>query len=307
MGCRRTTRTDSGSATTFHPEVPVTFSQRIAKRCRLWWDPPRPGSGRSLADAAHRLVERRTVRRRDDPEEIWRCCDSWPRTLVDKWNGGEFAARFGCPLPELYWHGGALATPPFESLPDHFVVRPARGAGREGVRVVSQGRELLLRESATSAELRMCYSLPRRLLTPVPLVIEEFVRSEDGSHRLPPELKCHVFGGTVAAVELVERVVSEAHSRRYYTPSWGTFPDPMHTNMPISEVRSRPEGLGPMVALAARIGAELGTYMRIDFFASDRGCVFNEFSTVPVLGRGFTPYCNELFGALWEEHCRDAI
>jgi TupA-like ATPgrasp len=287
--------------------VAAPFSERIVRRRRLWWHPPRPGTGRTLGDAAHRLVERRTVRRRDDSDEAWRCCNSWPRTLVDKWNGREFAARFGCPLPELYWHGGALATPPFESLPEHFVIRPTRGANRDNVRVVTQGRELLLRESATTAELRTRYSFARRVLTPVPLVIEEFVRSEDGSRRLPPELKCHVFGGAVAAVELVERVVSVAHSRRYYTPSWETFPDPMNTNMPISEIRSRPEGLEPMVELAARIGAELGTYMRIDFFATDRGCVFNEFSTLPVLGQGFTPYCDELFGALWEEHCPGAI
>ena len=155
------------------------------------------------------------------------------------------------------------------------------GPAREGVRVVTRGRELLLGVPATTAELRRRYSVARRALSPVPLVIEEFVRSEDGSYRLPPELKCHVFGGAVAAVELVERVVSEAHSRRYYTPSWGTFPDPMHTNMPISAVRSRPEGLEPMVALAARIGAELGTYMRIDFFASMGGVFFNEFSIDP--------------------------
>jgi hypothetical protein len=41
--------------------------------------------------------------------------------------------------------------------------------------------------------------------------------------------------------------------------------------------------------------------MRIDFFATDRGCMFNEFSSVPVGGHENTPYCDELFGALWAE------
>jgi hypothetical protein len=54
------------------------------------------------------------------------------------------------------------------------------------------------------------------------------------------------------------------------------------------------------------MGAELGTYMRIDFFATDGGCVFNEFSSAPGRGEGYTPYCNGVFGALWAERFPDA-
>jgi hypothetical protein len=32
-----------------------------------------------------------------------------------------------------------------------------------------------------------------------------------------------------------------------------------------------------MLEPAARLGAAIGPYMRVDFFASDVGCVFNEF------------------------------
>ena len=72
------------------------------------------------------------------------------------------------------------------------------------------------------------------------------------------------------------------------------------------EIKEAPACLGRMLELAGRMGAELGTYMRIDFFVTDGGCVFNEFSSVPLRGRYFTPYCDRVFGALWAERFPDA-
>jgi hypothetical protein len=45
--------------------------------------------------------------------------------------------------------------------------------------------------------------------------------------------------------------------------------------------------------------AGLGSIVRIDFFATGRGCVFNEFSSTPWNGEGFTAFCDDLFGGLW--------
>src|SRR5205807_6454026 len=101
------------------------------------------GGQRPLRDALHRLRERRAFRDRDDRGEQWRCCDRWPRTLMNKWNGREFAARHGCPLPELYWRGSDPRAAPLESPPDRFVIRPVFGAGRRGAMVVVDGEERL--------------------------------------------------------------------------------------------------------------------------------------------------------------------
>jgi hypothetical protein len=45
--------------------------------------------------------------------------------------------------------------------------------------------------------------------------------------------------------------------------------------------------------------------MRIDHFASHRGCVFNEFSFGARRSARHTPYCDELIGTLWPERCPD--
>jgi hypothetical protein len=270
----------------------------------MWWDAPWPGRGRGLGDAVHRLHERHAVRRREDPDETWRCCERWPRTLIDKWNGREFAARHGCELPALYWRGPGSGAP-LESLRDQFVIRPVMGMDRRGVYVVAGGRELLRDESATPEELRLRLSPPRRLARPVPVLIEEFVRSEDGGYELPLEYKCHTFGGTVPIIQLIEREGIHEAKHRWYTPAWEPIDDQMNVELPQAEVGDPPRCLDRMLELAARLGRELGTYMRIDFFATDRGCVFNEFSSVPGRGIGFTPYCELLLGAMWAELCPD--
>jgi hypothetical protein len=275
------------------------FSQRIARRGRLWWDPPRPGSGRPLRDAAHRLRERGAVRMRDDPDEVWRCCESWPRVLVHKWNGREFAARHGALLPELYGRAGRFGRLPLDALPADFVVRPVRGAERRGVLVVAGGRDLLRGGPVDAASLRR----PRR----TPVVLEERVTREDGSPGLPLEAKCHVFGGTLGAIELLERVGTVAVARRYYTPGWEPFPEQIDAIVPELELRDPPAGTAEMVAAAESAGRALGTYIRMDFFATAGRCVFNEFSTVPRRGRDFSDYGNAHFGALWAEHCAEAV
>ena len=80
----------------------------------------------------------------------------------------------------------------------------------------------------------------------------------------------------------------------------------MNTDLAQAEPRDPPRCLEEMLRLARRLGVAIGTHMRIDFFASDSGYVFNEFSSAPNGGKCFTPFCDDLFGALWEETFPDA-
>jgi hypothetical protein len=253
------------------------------------------------------LREGRALRHRGDPDSAWRCCGYWQRTLLNKWNGREFAARHGCDLPALYWTGFDYSPALFESLPAEFVVRPLWGpATREGA-VVAAGRDLL--RDAPTSPADVCARLPTRRWArrPAPILIEELIKPEDGHVALPLELKCHTFGGHVAAIQVVERRAALDLKSHYYTTGWESMRDPMTTLLPFDEqIRDPPGCLKTMLALAAALGASIGTYMRVDFFLTDRGCVFNEFSSVPGGGsRWCTPYCDDLFGRLWMEECPD--
>jgi hypothetical protein len=277
-----------------------TFSQRLATRNELWWTRRRWTDWRAYPGLLHRFLELRAVRSQHDPDDVWRCCALWQRTLLDKWNSREFVSRHGCPVPELYWAGAELADAPFESLPRDFVIRPVLGAAQRGVLVVADGWDLMRNRAAPLAELRRRRPWPRPLGRRPRFLIEELVEPEDGSRSLPLEYKCHTFGDTVAAIQVIARTGPAAGRHRLYTPEWTPFPEPLRRGEE-DDLRAPPRCLPQILELAARLGVAFGTYAWIDFFATDRGCLFNEFSSMPTLGSKVTPYADEWFGALWAE------
>lgn len=276
--------------------TPVPFSELLRRRSERWWGGRatlgcRPG-------ALHRLREWYTFRSRDDPPQRWRCCALWQRLLLNKWNAREFAARHGAAVPQLYaW--GLPALLPLARLPRQFVIRPVRGTGRRGVHVVSDGRELLRDQPASIDALRARLRRPFFEAWTVPVLAEEFVRNEAGQHRLPLEYKCHSFAGTIAAVQVMERLGPALARHRYYTTGFEPLPDDLDAAFPPLAPQRPPAFLPEMLRQAETLGAALGVYMRIDFFASDHGCVFNEFSSVPRVVP--SPRHDAHLGALWAE------
>jgi hypothetical protein len=282
-----------------------TFTERLVRRRRVWWGPPLPGRGRSVADALHRLRERREPRSRHDPDEHWRCCESWPRTLLDKWNAREFAAKHGAPQVKLHWFGSDHGEAPLDSIGDRFVIRPTRGSNKQGVLVVLDGTERLFGGSATGADLRARLPRSRLLRRPAPMLLEEFAEPHDDG-LLPLEYKTHTFGGHVGVVELMSRTWANDPRHRYYTPDWTLLPN-LNTYADEDDLRDPPPCLGDMLSHASRLGEQIGTYMRIDFFVSNRGCLFNEFSSTPLGGGYNTPDGDRILGELWAERIGDAV
>jgi hypothetical protein len=290
--------------------APRGFSRRLRLRHELWWGRPRRlADWRRVGGVLHRAAERRRFHSRNDPDEAWRCCEHWQRTLLNKWNGRELAARHGVPLPELLWFGRSLWKLPVRSLPARFAVRPAFGRKRRGVYVVANGRELLRREPLRAAGLRRRLVREHGPLSLEPILVEAFAAPEDGGDRLPTECKFHVFGDVVAAIEVIERasIRLEDARVRVLTPGWEPFRDPMLTGYPVADLREAPRALDEMLAHALRLGGAFGSYVRVDFFATDTGCLFNEFSSTPrYRSLGYTPYCDELFESLWQEKFPEA-
>jgi hypothetical protein len=280
----------------------MTFSDRIRNRVRLWWG----DASRRGPPSLHALRERYSLRHRDDPDDAWRCCPLWQRTLVNKWNSREFVGKHGGTLPQLYWCARMPSRRRMQTLPSHFVLRPVLGTNEQGVHVVANGRDLLRDEPFSVAALYRNILRAGRLAWTRPILAEEFVRSADGEYRLPVEYKCHTFAGTVAAVQVIEQSDVAGPRTRFYTSDWDVFPDHMSTILPEGERQEPPRHLADMLGLAVRLGTELETYMRIDFFETDRGWVFNEFASTPSRGEFFTPYCDDLFGQLWTKKCPSA-
>jgi hypothetical protein len=303
----QTTRDRAGDPPEASP-VPA-FSARLLERRARWWGRPfRWSSLESYRDTVHRTCERFATHAADQAPAAWHCCRYWQRTLIDKTASRVFAQRHGCALPELYWTGRRIGRIPFEALPPRFVLRPARGTAAAGVYVIAGDRELLRDIAMPRAALRRRVWREHGPIASAPLLVEAFVPAEADGVRMPVEYKCHTFGGIVGAVQVLERTGQLTGLHRYYTPRWEAFADPMDTHYPPAPMRPPPPWLDTMLAAAARMGQAIGTYMRIDFFGSAAGPVFNEFSSTPqVRGLRYTPCCEAHFGALWQAQFPDAV
>jgi len=283
----------------------VPYSERLRRRQRIWWGGGEPGHPTTGRAKLHRAREWRTFRRRDDSDVAWRCCAHWPRSLINKWNGREFAARYGLALPELYWRRYPLQPLPLERLPPRYVLRSVRGFGRRSVRVVVDGVDRLRDEPVTTGELRRWLRWGAEGGCTVAVLAEEHVGGADGA--LPPEIKCYTFGGAVPAVQILHRGVGERRTTRFYSPRWEPLPGRVVATVEESAPEPPPAGLDEMVRASAAVGREVATFLRVDFFATPRGPVFNEFSSVPGGGVGYAPFGDAFLGAAWSEHVPDAI
>jgi hypothetical protein len=135
------------------------------------------------------------------------------------------------------------------------------------------------------------------------ILIEEFVRTERGEYTLPVEYKCHVFQDRIGAIQVIERDHARPATSKhtFYMPNWNPFKEKMLDNYPLGNYMDPPACLDEILKAAKSLGTAYGTYVRIDFYATDKGCVFGEFSSTPGEGRDFTEYADRYFESLWRE------
>jgi hypothetical protein len=264
---------------------------------------------KTVTAVLHAQHEKRIRHSREDPERAWQCCDLWPRKILGKWNGREFSASYGATLPELFACGRSTRKLSLNSLPPRFVVRPEWGSAGHGVLVIVEGRELRRDEEVPGDVTFGSYARSRG--TAGRYLVEEFIARDNDAPQLPVEYKCHVFGDMIAGIEVIDRDSPGPHrvTKGYFRPDWTQFDEPMDTSRPPVDVNlPDPPFRNAMIDLSGRLGATIGTYMRIDFFAGKSSFVFNEFSSAPNIKRPmYTPYCNDLFGRFWDEKIPDAI
>ena len=279
----------------------LLFSERLQRRARVWWGKPNKWRNRdSYRHLLHRLKENHSLLSEDDPEERWRCCALWQRLLSNKWNARQFVQRHGFRVPALYWYGRRPGALPIDALPDHFVVRPIWGAATRGTYVFARDRDLLSGIPFSKASLKEHLVRTAGRFVRFPIMAEEFVKTESGRYELPTEYKWYMFGDTVGAIQVVQRSDRDEARNRFYTAGWEPFDDPINTHNAVADYVDPPRGLGELLTCAQTLGAAYGTFVRVDLYATDAGCVFGEFSSTPLEGRYFTPFAEHYFGELWQ-------
>ena len=136
-------------------------------------------------------------------------------------------------MPDLYWHGRDLSTLDFASLPPHYVLRPTLGHSSKDVFVMAEGVNLMDERVYCEQELKKQLAKIIAQDPGISILVEEFVRSEDGRYRLPTDYKLQMFGGKVGSVEAMRRLSRHTTKKRSYTETWEPLSEPI--NVPTAQ------------------------------------------------------------------------
>jgi hypothetical protein len=135
---------------------------------------------------------------------------------------------------------------------------------------------------------------------------EEFLIPESGreSDVIPRDYKFYCFGEEIALVHVVlRRSVKDkyANVHHYLDSDFREISRKMITTREVPEdAFPMPDCWAAMVKDVRTLGKEMGCFMRIDMFATDKGPVFGEFTPTPEGGKGYTEWADKYLATFWK-------
>lgn len=241
-----------------------------------------------------------------DPISAWKDVPNWQRKLSNKYNAREFAKIHHCKVSELYWKGRDPDEINFDAFPDQYVIRPTIGHSCDKVFLMDHGLNLLDKQLYTKDDIRHILKKALRENSYLEFLIEEFLRSENGEYKIPDDYKIHAFNGKIACIALINRYGRKEGQQRFYDENWNPVKH-FHTVYPPAPHQGPPKCLEEMICQAKKLSKAYEIFVRIDFYATDKGAVFGEFTPTPSLGNGFSNYGEKLLQSYWDKYCKGMI
>jgi hypothetical protein len=229
--------------------------------------------------------------------------------IEDKLKGYCFADRHGIDRPVVYGIYDGIEAVPWQSLPDHFVLKPRHGASNRGVLALQRVDDatywdVMLKRSWTIAEIVESVAGMRETGRVSSTVFaEELLRDPHRDGHMPMDWKLMCFEGSVGLVlqkDLRDSAIPADWRFKFWDREFTSlgpikYPD---RHDPHLSPPADPKGL---VAVAERAAALTGLpLVRIDLFESHRGVVLGEFSPLPGHAQVFTSTADADLGDLWE-------
>ena len=270
------------------------FADRIVRRHKLFWGGPDAEKVRNVRMSA------------SDPIEKWMDDPYWQRKLSNKANAREFAKMQGCQVPDLYWRGSDVENIDFSTLPPYYVIRPTTGHSSKMVFVMDHGTNLFDGKTYTPEEIKAALKEAIAKKADQEFLIEEFLKNEAGEHSVLTDYKFFCFNGEIAVVWEIQRIGPKTGHATFYDEHWQQL-DEVHVFYPPKEKGPAPKCFPDMVRQAKSLSKAYGIFVRLDFYATDRGAVFGEFTPTPALGRGHTRYGKKRLLKYWDTFCKGQI
>ncbi len=271
------------------------FYNRILNRSRNYWEVPN-------AD----MIRNQRMFATDDLSE-WKDAQHWQRKLSNKANAKEFAMKNNCKVAELYWRGADADTIDFSVLPSHYVIRPTIGHSSGMVYVMENGTNLFDKKVYSHEQIRENLRTALVENPHLEFLIEEFLKNEQGNYGILVDYKFFCFNGEIAAVGVIERRSPNSGDESFVDENWNVLPRITIAYSVPKALPEQPACWDEMVAKVKELSKVYEIFVRLDFYATDKGAVFGEFTPTPGMGRNYTPFGKKLLLEYWDKYCKDTL
>ena len=271
------------------------FIKRLKRRHYAFWkDPARQELDHPILDSSY-------------PLKIWKEGENWQRRLSNKFNAKEFAKKYNCKVVDLYWKVRNVREIDFESLPPHYVIKPTIGHGSRQMWLMSNGVNLFDNRAWRKDEILDAMESITVENQKLEFLIEEFVRTPEGRYEIPLDYKFFMFNGSVACIEVIERKSPGKGTKVFYDEDWNELKTINYSSLKSGQGRPRPGCFEEMLEKAKELSRLYEIFVRIDFYASDKGAIFGEITPTPSLGALYSAYGSDLLVSYWDRYCAGRI
>ena len=246
--------------------------------------------------------------KRDMPEEEWKKEKYWQMKLENKLNAKEFVVKYGCQAAELYWKGNVdeFAALDLKSLPGQFTIKPNLGHSSRNIFLMSNGYNFFDSRYYSNDELKTKVVEYFKDKSEVKILIEEFLTDPEGKYGVTWDYKFYTFNGNVALVQVNEKD-EETKKISYYKSNWKPLRRKLISNEVTGEPLPKPAHFDQMLEDVKKLSRQYEIFARIDYYDTNRGPVFGEFTPTPRRGKDFTSYASKVFIKYWDTYCKGKI
>ena len=226
----------------------------------------------------------------------------WQKHLSEKLRGEEFVIERNIPVVPKVFITKMYDDPRFQELPDSYVIKTSVGYSAKQVFPVKNGKNVFTNQSITIDEILAKLQEDSFVQNQKHQIIVEELVSDEFGHKIPLDYKFFMFGENVATIMVVDRpsLVKKEQSRCYYDEDWKRIPINMMSSWKENDRFKKPKFFDEMLGAAKVLGKELGIFMRIDFYTTENGYYFGEFTPTPDGGKGYSEQGNRYLGSFWK-------
>lgn len=269
------------------------FERRIWKRQLYFFDTPHK---QELSN--FRLFQ-------SDDFQVWKNTTYWQRRLENKLNSKEFVQKLGIKTARKIWAG---RREDFEildlvQLPVNYIVKPVRGEASKNVLLIRNGYNIFDKKFYDKNMLRKkIVEFYKNGIEE--LIIEEFLPNEDGGVVVPNDYRFYTFDGNIIFIQLDKRKGLEKDQVSFYDQNWNLIEEKILIDAVIDREDPAPHCFEEMKAQVRLLSRYYKNFARIDFYATQKGAVFGEFTPTPRKGKFLTSYGNRKLVEAWDYYCK---